>query len=549
MGDIVTTLVTCIKPTLPTLLTSAHASPPVRLLLLVLTPNRALPSLDAAEGGEDLVRSKRSGKWRKNQDVKGKSILGEEKKSKKEKRALPAAVAQLRRDMRSDLMERVKPVEWQSMGVDKVGSAAVQLLLEVEVDDGDAETPGSLLDIITEGLVTDKKQEAQPYLTSLQVSSTGTRLFEALLRLSPDPIFSALWKTYFIGKIGKLSQHPYANFVVARGVARLDAKAVRKCAAEVATNSGGRGLIKTARTGVLLALIERATVLADADTSSSVEELIVSATDAGDKTLTLVPAMMALKTIPMYEAILAGEDEPSSEAEGDVDAKAEAEADAMARRSAWENRRQRKPQGALDPNVQGCLLLQALVTLPSTMVLDSLVSLPIEQLLTYAKSPIASRLLDATMSSPPKYRRKLLLKFMGKYNVLAMDRLGSRVAEAFYAAADGFMKEKIAKSLLKDATTLAADQYGRFLARKLDLQLLARREAEWREAHIGVKHHFAHQLEGKQPAAAPVETEEEKLKREKKERKERKRKEKEGKVDEIDDLFAGAERKKRKLKQ
>lgn len=548
MGDIVTTLVTCITPTLPTLLTSAHASPPIRLLLLVLTPNRALPSLDAGDGGNDIVRSKRSGKWRKNQDVKGKSILGEEKKSKKEKRALPGPVAQLRKDIRSSLMTRIQPVEWQSMGVDKVGSAAVQLLLEVEVDDGEAENPGSLLDIITEGLVTDKTKEAQPYLSSLQISSTGTRLFESLLRLSPEPIFAALWKTYFIGKIGKLSQHPYANFVVARGVARLRANEVGKCAAEVATNSGGRGLIKTARTGVLLALIERATALADSDVSAAVENLILSATDAGDKTNLVVPASMALKTIPMYEALLAGEDEPTSEPEGEVDKAAEDEAAALARRTAWENRRQRKPQGALEPNLQGCLLLQALVVLPSTKTLDSLLSLSVEQLITYAKSPIASRLLDAAMSSPATYRRRVILKFLGKFDVLAVDRLGSRVAETLYAAADGFMKEKIARSLIKDATTLSADQYGRFLARKLDLQLLARREGEWREAHIGVRHHFAHQKDQKEGRVEVVETEEEKAKREKRERKERKRKEKDGEVDEIDDLFAGVEKKKRKQK-
>lgn len=547
MAELVTTLTRCLEPTLPSLLTSAHSSPPVRLLLLVLTPNRALPSLDAREGGADLVRSKRSGKWRKGQGVQGKSILGDDTASSTTAtRAVPAEVAALRRSLREGLMERVAPVEWQGMAVSSVGCPAVQLLLECEVEDGASGT-GSLLDILTEGLVTsvearkggDKtKPTPQPYLSAQLVSVTGTRLFEALLKLSPKRVFKALWKTYFVSKLGKLAVHPYANYVVAAGVARLDGAALQSAIGEIQSVSGGRGLIKTGRTSVLLALAQRAASLPDA--ADAVVGLVKSALDLGAHGDALVPCMMTVKTWPVYEALLAGGEAPDSASDAeDKDESAEAAAAAKARRSAWENRRAR-PRNALDPALPGCLVLQALVSLPNanTAVLDSLFAQSPDTLLAYASSPVASHLLDKVLTAPAvpaKYRRKLYLAFMDRYERLADDRLGSRVADTVWATADGFMREKIARSLIPHATVLGTSQYGRFFARKLDLHLLQRRPDEWRATVLGVRHHFAHQED--QPAP-PVSAEGEG------EQKRTKRKEKER--DEIDDVFAAVEKKRKR---
>ncbi|BEI91465.1 uncharacterized protein CcaverHIS019_0402850 [Cutaneotrichosporon cavernicola] len=552
MAELVTTIVGCLQPTLPGLLTQAHASPPVRLLLLVLTPDRALPSLDASEGGADLVRSKRSGKWRKGHGVQGKSILGDEP-STAEKRAVPESVVALRPQIREGLMERIAPVEWQGMGVSPVGSPAVQLLLQCEVEDG-AVAQGSLFDILTEGLVTavESKKESkkegkkekitpQPYLSAQVVSQTGTRLLEALLTLAPKRVFKALWKTYFVGKLGKLAAHPYANYAVAAGIGRLDASGVKVAISEIQGTSGGRGLVKTGRTAALLALARRASTLPD--TIPAVEGLVVSALDLGDDTKQLVPCMLAMKTRPVYAALLAGEEAPESEDEVEKDDDAEALAAAKARRSAWENRRERRG-GKLDPSLPGCLVLQALVALPSTLTLDSLLAQNPDILLGYASSPVASHLLDKVLTVPAvpaKYRRKLIMTFMGQYELLAQDRLGSRVADTVWATADGFMREKIAKSLIPHATALGNSQYGRFFARKLDLHLLQRRPDEWRESVLGVRHHFAHQKDELAPLPEPeveaTETAEERKKRRKEKKRER---------DEIDDVFAAVEKKRKR---
>lgn len=146
-------------------------------------------------------------------------------------------------------MEGLGEAEWKAMGVDAVGSPTVQLILEFEVDEEDAEKQGSLFDVLTEGMVThicsnnQSVFEARPYLLSLITSQTGTRLSESILSLAPKKVFDAIWSTYFVGKLSKLAGHPYANFVVAKGVSRLELGDIGKLIEEVLGNSGGRGLI------------------------------------------------------------------------------------------------------------------------------------------------------------------------------------------------------------------------------------------------------------------------------------------------------------------
>jgi nucleolar protein 9 len=76
-------------------------------------------------------------------------------------------------------------------------------------------------------------------------------------------------------------------------------------------------------------------------------------------------------------------------------------------------------------------------------VLSSLLSQNVATLLNFAKSPIASHLLDLVLTHPavpPKYRRQLITAFLGRYKDLAEDRMGSRVADTIWDVCDGFMR-------------------------------------------------------------------------------------------------------------
>jgi hypothetical protein len=74
-----------------------------------------------------------------------------------------------------------------------------------------------------------------------------------------------------------------------------------------------------------------------------------------------------------------------------------------------------------------------------------------------AYSPISSHILDAALTNPNvefKWRRKLLMAFMGHYLELAQDKLGSRVADTIWdKAADGFTKVSSCNLLDRSALT------------------------------------------------------------------------------------------------
>jgi len=125
------------------------------------------------------------------------------------------------------------------------------------------------------------------------------------LIVSPFAVFQSLWSLYFAGKIGKYAGHPYANFVVAKGVARLDADGVENVVKECKAVAGARGLVskfalsidreiklmaETARTSVLQALVDRSVKL----TSTQASVLSVS--------LPLSPGMQL--TISLFNLLL-----------------------------------------------------------------------------------------------------------------------------------------------------------------------------------------------------------------------------------------------------
>ncbi len=135
---------------------------------------------------------------------------------------------------------------------------------------------------------------------------------------------------------------------------------------------------------------------------------------------------------------------------------------------------------------------------------SSLLSQPLETIVTYCQSPISSHAIDTFLTSPttpPKSKRRLLLLLFpspvnnqtNTYLTLSKDKTGSRVIDTIWLIADGYMKEKIAKSLIEHKLDLGGDQFGRFFAKKLELHLLERRPEEWREKVIGVEHHFKHE--------------------------------------------------------
>ncbi|KAJ9097350.1 hypothetical protein QFC19_006818 [Naganishia cerealis] len=473
------------------LLISTFASPALRTLMLLLSPGRAVPSTKGSSLDDKRIRSKKSAKFRNAQAGQMTSVIVNENEDpslvghgKKSERTVPLELQNMRKRILQHLKKRLSPVEWRAMGVENVGGPTIQVLLECDTDEGHSNEAGSILDSLTSGLVGEQTSASPPepkgddFFPSLFRDATGSHLAQTILRVAPSNIFDILWRIHFVGKIGKLSTHPIGNFVVATGVKRLDEEALRNVIDELRAVDAST-LIRSAKTSVLQALVSRSgeTGYLRGEISSSYQKAI---------------------------RISKGEEEENA-------AEPEEAEEPETQQHGWKPRQPRRQTGGtLDPTMQGALLLQDIIAAGKGLnetVLDSLTSLSAEELLVMAFSPISSHILDAALTSPGvefKWRRKLLMAFMGHYLELAQDKLGSRVADTIWdKAADGFTREKIARSLIDHHSTLSQSQYGKYFAKKLNLPLLQRRPAEWKEVQLGVIHHFnGSRLQGRAEAGS-----------------------------------------------
>lgn len=188
-------------------------------------------------------------------------------------------------------------------------------------------------------------------------------------------------------------------------------------------------------------------------------------------------------------------------ANGDLTAKVEMpeQEEENSQQHGWKPRQPKQEKQALEPSMQGSLLLQGLLKLSSPAsdrIMESLLAQGLSMILDMSHQAVSSHVIDAVVSSKtvsPKYRRRMLMMLDGHYFELVDDRFGSRVGDKIWEKADGFMKEKIARGLIPQAIALSNSQYGKFFARRLNLHLLQRRPDEWREAQLGIEHHFKHQ--------------------------------------------------------
>ncbi|KAN0135353.1 hypothetical protein V8E53_006918 [Lactarius tabidus] len=93
------------------------------------------------------------------------------------------------------------------------------------------------------------------------------------------------------------------------------------------------------------------------------------------------------------------------------------------------------------------------------------------ELLALTHHPAGSRVLDAIIdvaTTPPRARRTSLRALETHFaDVTIDDRVSARVGARFWAAADPYLKEKLARALLPHAARLAGSQIARTFTRRL----------------------------------------------------------------------------------
>lgn len=137
-------------------------------------------------------------------------------------------------------------------------------------------------------------------------------------------------------------------------------------------------------------------------------------------------------------------------------------------------------------SLQGAVLLQSWLRLPSphnTAVVEGLRHLPSPLLIEFASDKTASHVLDVALTSStvePRERRRLIQCLIAcGLHTLAADRIGSRVCDTCWDAADTFLKGKMAAALVPYLRELHGSEYGRFFARKLQLPVFKTSRDVW----------------------------------------------------------------------
>ena len=77
------------------------------------------------------------------------------------------------------------------------------------------------------------------------------------------------------------------------------------------------------------------------------------------------------------------------------------------------------------------------------ITLNSLQSMTPEDLIILSCNATSSRVLDAALESPNvplRLRKRLVISFIGQFHLMVDDRIGCRVAQRCWAAADPYLK-------------------------------------------------------------------------------------------------------------
>ncbi|POW00374.1 hypothetical protein PSTT_13186 [Puccinia striiformis] len=310
----------------------------------------------------------------------------------------------------------------------------LQLIIELEFDRGEAEVPGSLTDIIVDGLFRPRvlSSDRSEFVEVSLRDVTASRVLEGVLSRMSAESFRRFHSVYLKGRMGHLSGHPVANFVITRAVSQLDQESFGPAMEEVKPKL--IDCIDNYRIGFFKALIERSASFEDQSVHQGVIETILKAfgIEGESEYRWIFPCLISLMRMDYFR---------KTTMFNLLDSTTEITQEQV-----------KLPES----NVQGSVLLQCILqTLPRALETIITKGRPTEVPIDYPIGP-----------------SHFTMRFLGNFHLLADDRIGSHIAETFWAISDVYLKEKMASSLVNQQIFLQKSSFGHFFLKKLELPLL-----------------------------------------------------------------------------
>ncbi|KAH0566363.1 hypothetical protein GP486_000221 [Trichoglossum hirsutum] len=421
------------------LMTDRFASHALRVLLVILSGQPL-----ARSSNDSLLRSK------KKEKVRVPGIDPETNLHSLEKRLVPEIFQSAVDKIMSETVSGLDTTFLRSLATHPTGSPTLQLLLELELSGTEKGRGKGENSILRKLLPDDSPSEgtgSASFVNGLLYDPIGSRLLEVIARFAPGKTFKALYRNLLKDRIGSLARNETAGFVVIRVLDRLNKQDLEEATNSILPQVGG--LVERSRTTVIRSMIERCAARG-VDTSDIADVL----NDAyGGDTSTRILKMLKFQECKLGDTDRGGNHPPET-----------------------------------DPaQLHGSLLGQSMLVVPgplSALIFDGILALPARILLAMAENQAASRVLQASLTSPAsttQFRRKVINSLLGETGQLATSTVGSHVVDALWIATAGLKhyRERIANELLKNEATMRESFVGRAVWKNWMMDLFRHRKADW----------------------------------------------------------------------
>ncbi|CAK46599.1 uncharacterized protein An14g03620 [Aspergillus niger] len=445
------------------LLTERFASHTIRVLLLVLAGEPVDLSLS-----DSVVASRKKERHGVLNEVQDENPVAQ-------KRSVPESFEGTLKKIMQDMVSVLDDTYLRALATHPVGNPVLQVLVYLELSHfgkASAKDPKSIIRRLIPDDTFEEGTESTVFIRGLLYDPVGSRLLETIVRYMPGKLFKGLYKNFLRDQLRSLSRNITAGYVVLKVLERLGKDDLENAVELLVPQIPN--LIERSRVIVPKTLVERC-IVRGVDTTPIARSL-ETAYDSD-------PAKRLSQMLTLEDTTTTSEPQQQNQAQDQDDHQQPPAIPDFGPDNANANINT-NPKGA---KLHNSLFVQTILTAPgplSALVYSSLLSQTPESLLTIAKDPTASHVIQKSLTLPtstPQFRRQFAVRFTGHLEELALDSSGSRVVDALWHATKDvfFVKERMAQELARSEMALRDSFVGRAVWRNWSMDLYKRRRGEW----------------------------------------------------------------------
>jgi nucleolar protein 9 len=461
------------------LLTDRFASHTLRVLLVILS-GRPLEKSSTSS----LLQSK------KKEKISVANLNSSPTEFALNKRAVPESFQFATEKIISDTVATMDISFIRVLATHPTGNPTLQLLLELELTNptskkGVNAEQKTIISSLLPDEIGEEGSSSSVFVNGLMYDAIGSRLLETICKHAPGKLFKQIYKTTFKDRMAGLARNEISSYVVIKVLNRLSKEDLEEAVEQMSPHI--QGLVERNRTVIIKTLVERCYARHAKKALEAVIEAL--ATSYGSDPSTLLLKMACIEDIDALNKATSEAALPKEEVLEEEETEEGSKPKTRKKASIPQSLRTTPQQ------THGSLLAQSLLAIPgapSTLIQDSLLSLPQPTLQAFALYTPTSHIIQAAFNpkTPLVFRRKLINTFLFSPDhpdailTLALSSTGSHTLDAILPSTASInslfvLTERIAVELTQHEAALRESFTGRIVWRNWQLDLFRRRRGEW----------------------------------------------------------------------